>query len=307
LTGHGRGWDNRPLSGALGAFLYLGIPAFRSWSMKFLRILGVAAAVLLTTAAATQAVRPQPATGPAPPPAAPTAAATTEGATKDAAAADTATTAVPVAVSNKPANPGDATAGQTKAGACAACHGLDGNSADAQYPKLAGQHERFIWRQLKLFKSGERENPIMMGMAGALSEQDMRDIGAYFATQKAVPGVADDTVIATGPNTGKKFYQVGESIFRAGKPSAGVPACEACHGPTGRGNPGPSYPSLGGQHASYTVARLTFFRTGGVWGKDATANVVMSQVAKNLSDEEIQSLATYIQGLHRAATTAKTD
>ena len=244
--------------------------------MKFLRILGLAAAVVVTTAVAQQAATVKPAPEPAPAPV--------------AALAD-----------SKPAVAGDAKAGQAKAGACAACHGLDGNSSDAQYPKLAGQHERFIWRQLKLFKSGQRENPIMQGMAAALSEQDMRDIGAYFATQKAVPGVADDTPITSGQNAGKKFYQVGESLFRAGKPVAGIPACMACHGPTGRGNPGPSYPSLGGQHASYTTARLQFFRGGGVWGKDANANTIMSAVAHNLSDEEIQGLATYIEGLHAAA------
>lgn len=224
--------------------------------MKFLRIIGVAAAFLASTAVAQQATT------------------------------------------------GDAKAGQTKAGACAACHGVDGNSTDAQYPKLAGQHERYIWRQGKLFKRGERENPIMQGMSAPLSEQDMRDIGAYFATQKVLPGVADDTLIATGPNAGKKFYQVGEKLFRAGKPSADVPACAACHGPSGRGNPGPPYPSLGGQHSAYTVARLQFFRAGGVWGKDANANVVMSAVAHELSDEEIQGLATYIEGLHNASATA---
>ena len=247
--------------------------------MKFLRILGVAAAVLMTTAVARQGatVQPTPEVAPAP---------------------------VVALVDAKPATAGDAKAGQTKAGACAACHGLDGNSSDALYPKLAGQHERFIWRQLKLFKSGERENAIMQGMAAALSEQDMRDIGAYFATQKALPGVADDSPIATGPNIGKKFYQVGEKLFRAGKPSTGVPACMACHGPTGRGNPGPSYPSLGGQHATYTVARLQYFRGGGIWGKDANANAVMSAVARNLSDEEIQGLATYVEGLHNASATA---
>ena len=275
--------------------------------MKFLRILGVAAAVLLTSAMATQATRPQPATGPAPPPVPPTAAAATEGAATDAAAADTAVAAVPAVVDNRPAGPGNPETGATKAGACAACHGLDGNSADAQYPKLAGQHEQYIRRQLKLFKSGERENAIMMGMAAALSEQDMRDIGAYFATQKASAGVADDTVITAGANVDKKFYQVGEKIFRAGKPSAGVPACMACHGPTGRGNPGPSYPSLGGQHSTYTVARLQFFRGGGVWGKDANANIIMSQAAKNLSDEDIQGLATYVEGLHAANATAKAE
>ena len=134
----------------------------------------------------------------------------------------------------------------------------------------------------------------MAPFAAPLSNQDMRDLGAWYATQKASAGVADDTPIAAGPNKGMKFYQVGEKIFRAGKPSAGVPACAACHGPTGRGNPGPSYPSLGGQHSSYTVARLQFFRDGGVWGKDTNANVVMSQAAKGLTDEEIQGLATYV-------------
>jgi cytochrome c553 len=252
--------------------------------MKFLQVLGVAAAVLMTTAVAQQTATVQPAPEPAP-------------------------AAVVALADAKPATAGDAKAGQAKAGACAACHGLDGNSTDPQYPKQAGQHENYISRQLKLFRSGERENAIMMGMAAALSDQDMRDIGAYFATLKVVPGVADDTVIATGPNADKKFYQVGEIIYRAGKPSAGIPACAACHGPAGRGNPGPPYPSLGGQHSAYTVARLQFFRGGGVWGKGANANIVMSGVAKNLSDEEIQGLATYIEGLHNAsaAATAKAD
>ena len=198
----------------------------------------------------------------------------------------------------RPPVPGDAKAGQSKAGACAACHGVDGNSADPQYPRLAGQHERYIWRQLHLYKSGQRQNPIMQGMAAPLTEQDMRDIGAYFATQKAQAGVADDTAIATGPNADMKFYQVGEKLFRAGRPADDVPACLACHGPAGRGNPGPSYPALGGQHAAYTVAQLQFFRQGGSYGTGAEANTVMADIARNLSDEDIQSLGTYIQGLH---------
>lgn len=248
--------------------------------MKFLRIFGVAGALLVVSVAvAQQAATVTPAPEPAPAVVAPLA-------------------------ETKPVTFGDAKAGAAKAGACAACHGVDGNSADPQYPKLAGQHERFIYRQLKLFQSGERNNAIMMGMSGALSEQDMRDIGAYFATQKVVAGVADDTPIASGPNQGRKFYQVGEKIFRAGKAAAGVPACMACHGPAGRGNPGPSYPSLGGQHSAYSVAKLTAFRGGEVWGKDANANIIMSGVARNLSDEEIQGLATYLQGLHEPAPVA---
>ena len=192
----------------------------------------------------------------------------------------------------------------------AACHGLDGNPADPLYPRLAGMPERYIAQQLAQFRNGERTSgmaALMVPFASMLSAQDMRDVGAWYATQAATSGVADDTVIASGPNAGKKFYQVGESIYRAGKPSAGVPACAACHGPTGRGNPGPAYPSIGGQHAGYTAARLQFFRDGGVWGKGTNANAVMSGVARNLDDEEIQALATYIQGLHGASATAKAE
>jgi len=250
--------------------------------MKSSPLVGVAAVLLVSLAVARQPATVSPAEEPAPAPV--------------AALADA-----------KPAVAGDAKAGQSKAGACAACHGLDGNSADPQYPKLAGQHERYIWRQLRLFKSGQRDNPIMMGMAAPLSEQDMRDIGAYFATQRPVPGVADDTPIAAGPRQGKKFYEIGERLFRAGDPATGTPACLACHGPAGRGNPGPAYPSLGGQHASYTAARLQAFRAGDTGGKDADANAIMSAVARSLSDEDIQGLATYIEGLHAAdAATAGT-
>lgn len=246
--------------------------------MKFSPLLGIglAAAVLVTgTIAAQQAATVKP-------------------------MAEAAPAAVVALADNKPATAGDATRGQTKSGTCAACHGADGNAADPQYPKLAGQHELYIARHLALFKSGARENAIMMGMAAALSAQDMRDLGAYFATQKVLAGVGDDTMIAEGPNQGKKYYQVGERIYRGGK-ADGTPSCIACHGPSGRGIPGPSYPSIGGQHATYTVAKLNAFRDGAIWGKDAQANAVMKAVAKNLSDEEIQGLATYLQGLHNAA------
>lgn len=244
--------------------------------MKFSPIIGVVAAVLVTGAiAAQQAATVKPVAEAAPAP-------------------------VVALVDNKPATAGDVTRGQTKSGTCAACHGADGNSADPQYPKLAGQHELYIARHLALFKSGGRENAIMMGMAAALTPQDMRDVGAYFASQNVLAGIGDDTAIAEGPYAGKKFFQVGERIYRGGK-ADGTPACIACHGPTGRGIPGPSYPAIGGQHSTYTVAKLTGFKTGIVWGKDAQANAIMKSVAKNLSDEEIQGLATYLQGLHDAA------
>ncbi len=194
---------------------------------------------------------------------------------------------------------GDPQAGATKAGACAACHGLDGNATDPTlYPRLAGQSERYIARQLTLFKTGERANPIMQPFAAALSAQDMRDIGAYFATQKSGAGIADDTVIASGPNQGLKFYEVGQKLYRSGDTTRGIPACMACHGAAGTGNPGPAYPHVGGQQSWYTARRLQEYRTGTTTEKDPALFHVMSSVAKSLTDEEIQSLSSYMQGLH---------
>lgn len=245
--------------------------------MKFSRILGVAAALAVAPVMAQEAatVSAAPEADPAP--------------------------VTTLEADNTPATWGDATAGASKAAVCAACHGMDGNSADPQYPKLAGQHEQYIARQLALFKSGERQNAIMLGFAAPLSAQDMRDIGAYFASQKAIPGVADDTLISEGPNAGRKFYEVGERLYRFGKADGSVPACAACHGPSGAGNPGSAWPSLRGQHAGYTANALTAFRDGAVWGKGSNANAIMSGVAASLTDEEIQALATYIEGLHDVA------
>jgi len=276
--------------------------------MKFTRILGVAAALAAATVVAQET-----GTAPAEPATTEAAPATTAPVAEPAAATVTAAPeTAPAAVAALEADDavatwGDAAAGATKAAACAACHGADGNSADPQYPKLAGQNERYIARQLALFKSGERENPIMLGMAAPLTAQDMRDIGAFFATQKVVPGVADDTAIAEGDLAGEPFYRTGEQIFRSGKSDHSVPACAACHGPTGTGNPGSAWPAIGGQHAGYTAAALTAFRDGKVWGKDKNANVIMSQVAKGLTDAEIQSLASYLEGLHNVADAPSAD
>jgi len=196
---------------------------------------------------------------------------------------------------------GDVKAGQTKAGTCAACHGLDGNPSDPQYPRLAGMPERYIANQLHLFKSGQRTTgmaAVMLPFASALSAQDMRDVGAYFATQKAGAGVADDTAIATGPNAGKKFFEVGQQLFMSGDASRGIPACMACHGPAGAGNPGPAFPAVAGQQAAYAQRRLEEYRAGTTTQADPKLFNVMATVAKNLTDEEIGSLASYLQGLH---------
>lgn len=185
---------------------------------------------------------------------------------------------------------GDAAAGQTKAAVCAACHSVDGNSVDPQYPKIAGQHAEYTAQQLTLFKSGKRMNPIMLGMTATLTEQDMLDLAAYFATQKPKPGLADEALVATGA-----------LLYRNGDAKRGIPACMSCHGPTGRGNPASRYPAIGSQHAQYTADLLRRFRGGAVHGEegDATAKI-MSQVAVTLTDAEIEALASYIQGLSSA-------
>lgn len=184
--------------------------------------------------------------------------------------------------------PGDANAGQTKATTCGACHGADGNSATAQYPKLAGQHEDYIARQIDLFKSTKRSNPVMMGFIASLTTQDMHDIGAYFASKSSLPGVADAKLVAQG-----------EAAYRGGK--EGVPACMACHGPDGRGNPGAGYPQLAGQYADYVAAKLKDFRDGKAFSDDERAKIMVS-VSKGLSDAEIAALSSYLEGLHTAKT-----
>ncbi|MCF7222157.1 c-type cytochrome [Marilutibacter chinensis] len=199
---------------------------------------------------------------------------------------------------------GDAEAGATKATTCAACHGVDGNPSDPQYPRLAGQNERYIAHQIALFKSGERNTgmaAVMKPFADALSAQDARDIGAYYANQKAGAGVADDSVIASGPNEGMKFYEVGEKLFLGGDSARGIPACMACHGPDGAGNPGPAYPQLAGQQAAYTQRRLEEYRAGVTQEQDPHLFNVMATVARSLSDEEIGALSSYLQGLHPRA------
>ena len=194
--------------------------------------------------------------------------------------------AAPASVAAVALKPGDAKAGQAKAAVCGACHGLDGNSSDPQFPKLAGQSEQYIVHQLTNFKSGKRQNPIMLGMATPLSTQDMRDIGAYFASQKIIPGVADQALV-----------EQGQTLFRQGDPKLGAPACMACHTIDGSGNPGAMYPHLGGQHAQYIEAVLKAWHDGDSWGTDAHSQI-MPTIAKKLDAKDIAALASYIEGLH---------
>ena len=201
------------------------------------------------------------------------------------------------------ANPGDAEAGAAKAAVCAACHGLDGNSADPQYPKIAGQHEAYLAKQLVLFKTGARPNPVMLGFVVTLNVQDMRDIGAYFAKQKVNPGLADESVISgqLSPYVGQRIVDVGQRIYRGGIAERGVPACTACHGPSGRGVPGPTFPMLGGQHARYVTSALNLFKATKVGDPELNDSkyAAMAQIAGRLTDEEIVAVASYLEGLHQ--------
>jgi len=179
---------------------------------------------------------------------------------------------------------GDAEAGKTKSAMCAACHGADGNSAAPNFPKLAGQHADYITKQLVQFKSGERTDATMNGMVAALSEQDMADLGAFYASQKGTVGKAAEDKVA-----------LGETIYRAGNAASGVAACAACHGPQGAGNPMAKFPNLSGQHADYTALQLKNFRSA---ARANDAGSMMRGVAKKMSDTEIEAVAQYIQGLH---------
>jgi cytochrome c553 len=184
---------------------------------------------------------------------------------------------------------GDATIGQSKSAVCAACHGADGNSAVTQWPKLAGQHPAYLERQLGLIKSGARAVPEMAGIVATMPDQDLADVSAWFASQTIKPGVADEAQVA-----------VGEKIYRAGNAKSGVPACMACHGPAGEGNPLAGYPALAGQHSVYTEKMLSGFRAGTTWGEGDDNSEIMSGVANELTDAEIAAVSSYIQGLHWA-------
>ena len=165
--------------------------------------------------------------------------------------------------------------------ACVACHGAAGNSTITQNPKLAGQHDAYIQKQLHNFKGPDRNNAIMTGIAKALGEDDVRNIAAYLEQQKPAPGSARN----------KNTVDLGKKIYRAGIAEKQVPACAGCHGPNGAGIPA-QYARLAGQHQDYTIAQLTNFRTG-----TRANSAQMTAVGKRMSDEEMQAVADYIAGL----------
>jgi cytochrome c553 len=183
---------------------------------------------------------------------------------------------------------GDAKAGEAKAAVCGACHGMDGNASDKQYPKLAGQNEAYVARQLALYKSMQRQNPIMLGFAATLSAQDMHDLGAFYATKAVSPGITDDALLARG-----------QALYRGGDAKLGVPACMACHGPAGGGMAGSGFPHLAGQWTDYVSTKLHEWKNGVTWGTDANAKV-MPQIAQQMGEADIAAVSSYIEGLHAA-------
>ena len=164
---------------------------------------------------------------------------------------------------------------------CGACHAFDGNRGLAANPILQGQHPEYLVKQLRDFKSGARNNAIMKGFATTLSDQDMRDVAAFYASKTAKPGFAKD----------KDTLLLGEKIYRGGIADRQIPACAGCHSPNGAGIPA-QYPRVSGQHAEYSESQLIAFRSG------LRANSLqMAGVAAKLNDREIKALADYMAGL----------
>jgi len=179
---------------------------------------------------------------------------------------------------------GTADEGQKKSAVCAGCHGADGNSGiNPLWPKLAGQHPKYIEKQLKAFKDKARTDPLMSAMAAPLSEQDVADLAAYFSSQPRKGGTAAADMVASG-----------ERLYRAGNLETGVAACMACHGPSGAGNPEANFPSLAGQNAAYVEKALKDFRAG---TRTNDFNKMMQGVVARLTDAEITAVAQYVQGL----------
>jgi cytochrome c553 len=190
------------------------------------------------------------------------------------------------------AQEGSAEAGQAKSQekTCFACHGADGNAivSGLNWPSLAGQHAGYIVRQLEAFRSGERPDAGsgMQAMAASLSEQETLDVAAWYASQAMAPKGADPALVERG-----------QRIYRGGIPERGIAACIACHGPNGVGNPLAGYPRVSHQHATYLAKTLRDYRSGDR-DTDAELNQMMRNTAELLLDDEIDALASYMQGLH---------
>ena len=179
---------------------------------------------------------------------------------------------------------GNPAAGREKTTLCAACHGNEGVSTTPVWPNLAGQHAEYVRKQLRDFKDGKRSNPQMAPMTTTLTDADIEDLSVYYASLNMVAGTAAPQNIIEG-----------ETIYRAGNPKTGLVACSACHGPDGAGNAAAKYPALSGQHAEYTASTLKAFKAEDRANDDKN---VMRTIAGKMTNQEIEAVANYIQGLY---------
>jgi cytochrome c553 len=187
------------------------------------------------------------------------------------------------AIGSNSALPASVEAGAPKAVVCQACHGANGNSANPEWPSLAGIGADYIAEQLKNFKDGKRPSPVMMPNAMALSDDDMANLGAYF-----------DSLPNTGLEADPSYWQAGQKLYRAGDPARAIPACMACHGPTGRGNEPAKFPALRGQQSVYVMKQLNDYASG---ARTTGPNGIMQTISKRLAPDDIRNLASFLQGL----------
>jgi cytochrome c553 len=189
---------------------------------------------------------------------------------------------------------GSADAGSTKAAVCTACHGVNGNSTNPEWPVLAGQNAVYIREQLGMFKAKKRNNPIMQPIVEPLTEQDVADLAAFFSAQTP-----------SGLEADPSYWKAGQALYKSGDNARAIPACTSCHGPAGQGNAGSGYPALRAQHSVYTVKQLQDYLTKNRY-RDATDpakvsstrnSVMMTTIAARLTPEDIRNLASYLQGL----------
>lgn len=178
---------------------------------------------------------------------------------------------------------GDPAKGKVKSESCASCHGVDGNSSNPAWPSLAGQHPKYLLKELMDFKAGKRQNELMTPMVAALNQQDMEDLAAYFGSNPLRPGYAEEDQV-----------DLGEKLYRGGNFESGFAACMSCHGPAGSGNPLGAVPVVSGQHSDYIAGQLRAFRSG---ERSNDPYGIMRDVAKRMTDREIQAVANYIEGL----------
>ncbi|WP_028863189.1 c-type cytochrome [Psychromonas aquimarina] len=179
---------------------------------------------------------------------------------------------------------GDIEAGKAKSVTCVACHGTDGNSPSDLYPKIAGQHISYLKKQLQEFKDGTRNDPIMAGMVMALSEQDIKDLAAFYSSQSPTPETVTPEIV-----------EAGQKLYMGGDIERQIPACTACHGPRGNGLELAKFPKISNQHPAYLKAQLEKFRSK---ARANDVNGMMVDVAAKLTDKDIELLSHYISALH---------